>query len=161
MRREIIVAFDGSPHSRSAIEWAARECRARRAELTVCHVWDGPRAECEAVITEQQRRLAGRILFDGMGLAERLLSGREVRSILIRGTPGPELVSLSRAAEMLVVGSRGLGGVAGLLIGSVSAHVAAHALCPVLVIPQAERPRGRVPRPSWWEWTDPPARWRP
>lgn len=139
MRREIIVAFDGSPHSRSAVEWAARECGARRVESTVCHVWDGPLAECEVAIAEQRRRLAGRILFEGVGLAERLLPGRDVRSIPARGTPGPELVSLSRAAEMLVVGSRGLGGVAGLLLGSVSAHVAAHALCPVLVVPQVEQ----------------------
>jgi nucleotide-binding universal stress UspA family protein len=134
MRREIIVAFDGSPHSRGAIEWAARECRAQRAELTVCHVWDGPRAEREAVITEQQRRLAGRILFEGVGLAERLLPGRDVRSILARGTPGPELVSLSRAAEMLAVGSRGLGRVRAQILGSVSQELLRRASCPVAIV---------------------------
>ncbi|MFB9681120.1 universal stress protein [Streptosporangium vulgare] len=141
MRREIIVAFDGSPHSRGAVEWAALECGARRAELTVCHVWDGPHAEREAAITEQRRRHAGRVLFEGVQLAERLLPGREVRSILARGAPGPELVSLSRTARILVVGSRGLGGLTGLLLGSVSAHVAAHAVCPVLVIPPHATPR--------------------
>ncbi|MFF5210604.1 universal stress protein [Streptosporangium sp. NPDC000396] len=114
MRREIIVAFDGSPQSRAAVEWAAQECRARLVELTVCHVWDGPRAEREAGVAERERRLAGRTLIDGVELAERLLPGRAVRSILARGAPGPELVSLSRAAEMLVIGRRGLGGVAEL-----------------------------------------------
>ncbi|SFJ88810.1 Nucleotide-binding universal stress protein, UspA family [Streptosporangium canum] len=138
MRREIVVGFDGSPQSRTAVEWAARECRTRRTELTVCHVWDGPHAEREAAITGQVRRLAGRTLIEGVELAERLLPGRSVRSIMARGNPGPELASLSRAAEMLVVGCRGLGGVAGLLLGSVSAHVATHALCPVLAVRPAD-----------------------
>ena len=88
MRREIIVACDGSPHSCGAIKWAAQECRAQRMELTLCHVWDGPRAEREAAITEQQRKLAGRVLFDGVGLAERLLPGRDVRSIWPGEPPG-------------------------------------------------------------------------
>lgn len=73
-----------------------------------------------------------------MELAEELLPGRVVRSILARGAPGSELVSLSRAAEMLVVGCRGLGGVTGLLLGSVSSHVAAHTLCPVLAVRRAD-----------------------
>ncbi|GAA2987310.1 universal stress protein [Streptosporangium longisporum] len=141
MKGEIIVAFDGSPHSRGAVEWAALECRAQRARLTVCHVWDGPHAEREAAITEQRRRLAEHVLLEGVRLAERLLPGQEVRSVLARGTPGPELVSLSRTARTLVVGSRGLGGLTGLLLGSVSAHAAAHAFCPVLVVP----PHARVP----------------
>ncbi len=140
MRREIVVAFDGSPHSRTAVEWAARECGARRVELTVCHVWDGPHAEREAAITGQERRLAGHTLLDGVQLAERLLPGRSVRSILSRGTPGPELVSLSRAAEILVVGRRGFGGITGLLLGSVSSHVVAHAPCPVLAVRQRPDP---------------------
>lgn len=138
MRREIVVGFDGSPQSRTAVEWAARECGTSRAELTVCHVWDGPHAEREAAITGQVRRSAGRTLIEGVELAEKLLPGRSVRSILARGTPGPELVSLSRMAEMLVVGCRGLGGVTGLLLGSVSAHVATHALCPVLAVRRAD-----------------------
>ncbi|MEU8379355.1 universal stress protein [Streptosporangium sp. NPDC048865] len=157
MKREIIVAFDGSPHSRDAVEWAALECRTRRAELTVCHVWDGPHAEREAAITEQRRRHAGRVLSEGAQLAERLLPGREVRAILARGAPGPELVSLSRTAEMLVVGSRGHGGLSGLLLGSVSAHVSGHAFCPVLVIPpHAHVPQPSCKKPSWTQWTDPP-----
>ncbi|MEU4410945.1 universal stress protein [Streptosporangium sp. NPDC023963] len=141
MRREIIVAFDGSPHSRRAVEWAALECVTQRAELTVCHIWDGPHAERETAITEQRRRHASHILLEGVQLAERLLPGREVRSILARGNPGPELVSLSRTARTLVVGSRGLGGLTSLLLGSVSAHVAAHAFCPVLVIPPHATPQ--------------------
>ncbi|WP_440073786.1 universal stress protein [Streptosporangium sp. OZ121] len=141
MRREVIVAFDGSPHSRGAVEWAALECGARWAKLTVCHVWDGPHAEREAAITEQRRRHAGRVLSEGVQLAERLLPGRDVGSILARGAPGSELVALSRTAKTLVIGSRGLGGLTGLLLGSVSAHVAAHAFCPVLVIPPHVTPQ--------------------
>ncbi|MEV7013386.1 universal stress protein [Streptosporangium sp. NPDC051022] len=143
MRREIVVAFDGSPHSRTAVEWAAGECRARRVELTVCHVWDGPRAGRGTTVPAGERGLAGHTLIDGVQLAERLLPGRAVRAILLRGTPGPELASVSRAAEMLVVGGRGTGGIAGSLLGSVSAHVTAHALCPVLAVPRRPDPAVR------------------
>ncbi|MEU8038489.1 universal stress protein [Streptosporangium sp. NPDC049078] len=143
-RREIVVGFDGSPQSRAAVEWAARECRTRWMELTVCHVWDGPHAEREAAVTGQRRAFAGGILTDGVELAERLLPGRTVRSILARGAAGPELVSLGRTARMLVVGRRGLGGVSGVLLGSVSAHVAAYAPCPVLAV---QRP-DVTPRPG-------------
>ncbi|MEU9836458.1 universal stress protein [Streptosporangium sp. NPDC048047] len=142
--REIVVAFDGSAQSRAAVEWAARACGVRGGRLTVCHVWDGPRAEREAAVTARERGLAGLVLSEGVELAERLLPGRAVRPVLLRGDPGAELVSLGRTAEMLVLGARGRGGTAGLLVGSVSAHVAAHAACPVLAVRGTESAAGRA-----------------
>ncbi|MEZ0075894.1 universal stress protein [Planotetraspora sp. GP83] len=134
MDREVIVAYDGSPPSRTAVEWAAGQCRAERAGLTICQVWAGPYASRAEATANGERRLASRCLAEGVELAERLLPGREIRPVLLHGDPREELVSLSRDASTLVVGHRGLGGFAGLLLGSVSAHAAAHASCPVVVV---------------------------
>jgi nucleotide-binding universal stress UspA family protein len=58
----------------------------------------------------------------------------EVRAEVIRGEPAEELAELSRDAQLMVVGSRGLGALSGLLLGSVSQHVLYHARCPVLIV---------------------------
>jgi nucleotide-binding universal stress UspA family protein len=60
--------------------------------------------------------------------------GVEVHGEPVRGTPGFALIEASRDADLVVVGSRGRGGFSGLLLGSTSAEVAAHAHCPVAVI---------------------------
>ncbi|MEV4460959.1 universal stress protein [Microbispora sp. NPDC049633] len=151
MRQEIVVAYDGTRQSRAAVEWAAAECRVRRrAGVTVCEVWDGPYPERAEAVAAEERRLAALRLFEGVRLAERLLPGREVRPVLVRGSPKDTLVALSREAAMLVMGHRahrGHGGrLAGLLFGSVSAYAAAHAACPVVVVgaPPPAPPAGGV-----------------
>ncbi|TQS21431.1 universal stress protein [Microbispora hainanensis] len=150
MKQEIVVAYDGTRQSRAAIEWAAAECRARhRAGVTVCHVWDGADPERAEAVAAEERRLAGLRLFEGVRLAERLLPGREVRPVLVRGDPRDTLVGLSGNAAMLVLGRRSVGGLArlaGLLHGSVSAYAAAHAACPVVVVgaPASGPPAGGV-----------------
>ncbi|MEU8174737.1 universal stress protein [Microbispora hainanensis] len=150
MKQEIVVAYDGTRQSRAAVEWAAAECRARRrAGVTVCHVWDGADPERAEAVAAEERRLAGLRLFEGVRLAERLLPGREVRPVLVRGDPRDTLVGLSGNAAMLVLGRRSAGGLArlaGLLHGSVSAYAAAHAVCPVVVVgaPGSAPPAGGV-----------------
>ncbi|WP_226873371.1 universal stress protein [Microbispora sitophila] len=147
MKQEIVVAYDGTRQSRAAIEWAAAECRVRhRAGVTVCQVWDGPYPERAEAVAAEERRLAGLRLFEGVRLAERLLPGREIRPVLVRGDPKDVLVGLSRNAAMLVLGHRSVRGLAGLLRGSVSAYAAAHAACPVVVVgaPASATPAGGV-----------------
>lgn len=136
----ILVGYDGSSGSQRALKWAAREARQRRVALTVCHAWTrghsgppgGPGQDDPA------RRSAERILASGL----RLTGSQQVRPLLAEGPAARTLCENSSDADMVVVGSRGLGGLPGLLLGSVSLQVAAHASGPVVVVRGHWRPAG-------------------
>ncbi|HUN31151.1 MAG TPA: universal stress protein [Trebonia sp.] len=137
----IIVGLDGSGHSDHALSWAAREAALRQVPLTVLSVhqpvitylgsavddaMDGPVTEGVRLAAQQR--------------ADRILECLEaappqVTVQSVGGSPAEELLKASKDAEMLVVGSRGAGGFARLVMGSVSAQVTRHAQCPVVVIP--------------------------
>lgn len=139
--RGIVVAVDGSPPSRVATDWAARDAALRGVPLTVVHVlpsngtWlDLPTSSDFAV--ERQRRGTA-VIDDALGLVSDALGAApdiEVNHRVLTGATVPELVDLSQSAELIVVGCRGLGGVKGLLLGSVSSGLVHHAHCPVAVI---------------------------
>jgi nucleotide-binding universal stress UspA family protein len=132
----VVVGVDGSPESRSALRWAARIADAIDARLEVLLAWEFvpsygwgavppppiPHAELEnqlaKIVTE---------VFEG-----KVPSG--LISRVVEGSAASSLVAESKNAQLVVVGSRGHGGFAGLLLGSVSAKVAEHAACPVLVV---------------------------
>ncbi|MBB4919784.1 universal stress protein [Streptosporangium saharense] len=147
----ILVGVDGSRSSLEAVSWAVREAGLRRTGLRVVHVmpaWplemtrDTPHAEI------------GRWMREG---AETTLDGaldriREeggdvevVSELLPGGDPRQALIEAAAHAELLVVGSHGLGGFEGMLLGSVALGVAGHAPCPVAVVRRRPaEPRGRV-----------------
>ncbi len=139
----IIVGVDGSGHSQRALEWAAREAGTRQTSLTVLTVrqaiagWTG--APVVYPLTggptlEDARELVQRETDKAL---EAIVGQRpaEVTVRVIDGFPADELLRAAEDAEMLVVGSRGVGGFARLLMGSVSSQVTHHAKCPVVVIP--------------------------
>ena len=139
----IVVGVDGSEHSVISLEWAVREAAVRNAALTVITVQsvaagyfgspvvlptDEPAREqlWQAANESVDKVLAG--LGDGLKPAS-----VTVRAIV--GFPARELIDASRGADMLVVGSRGVGGFTRLMMGSVSSQVAQHAYCPIVIIP--------------------------
>ncbi|CAM5239554.1 hypothetical protein GCM10010329_45460 [Streptomyces spiroverticillatus] len=147
----VITAVDGSDHSLKALEWALKAARARGTELLVVHVRTDhtkalpmlgsvplmpPSAEEEVPVLTDVRDL---------------LAGREdlppVRYETVNGSPAAELVELSTRAQLLVLGSRGRGGFASLLLGSVSRASTARAACPVVVVPHTAgaEPDGPAP----------------
>jgi nucleotide-binding universal stress UspA family protein len=140
--RGIVVGLDGSPASRVATDWAAREAALRGVPLTVLHVqpsdamepWlDVPVLDFAAEIERRSRH----IIDDALGLvsdAARDVGSIDVEHRVIVGPAVPALVDASKDADMVVVGCRGLGGVKGLLLGSVSSGLVHHAHCPVAVI---------------------------
>jgi nucleotide-binding universal stress UspA family protein len=131
----IIAGYDGSAGSEHALSWAAREARSRKVMLTVCHAC----APGFAVLGSEPdvglaRRDGERVIADGLRQAKDLMGSGKVRPLLISGRPTEVLCERSDDADMIIVGSRGRGGISGMLLGSVSWQVAAHAHCPVVVV---------------------------
>jgi nucleotide-binding universal stress UspA family protein len=142
----IIVGIDGSNHSQRALEWAVHEAAVRDVPLTVISVyravaglWGGP------MLYPQDADLSAQARKDAEDATEKAVAntgGARPASVTvreIRGIPAEELVRASEDADMIVVGSRGTGGFARLLLGSVSSQVVHHAHCPVVVIPATDR----------------------
>jgi nucleotide-binding universal stress UspA family protein len=140
----IIVGIDGSGHSEAALDWAIREAAIRNAPLTVLTVhevaasgWGGTVIyPADESIREQNRKAAQ----EAADRAAQKANGQQPPSITVRavsGTPAEVLIDASREADLLVVGSRGAGGFARLLMGSVSTEVSHHAVCPIVIVPAA------------------------
>lgn len=133
---EILAGYDGSSGSENALNWAAREARSRGIVLTVCYAWAPGFAPLpgEAAVVDLARQSGERVIADGLRHAKSVMGSREVRPLLIGGPATAVLCEHSHDACMVVVGSRGRGGIAGMLLGSVSWQLAAHAHCPVVVV---------------------------
>jgi nucleotide-binding universal stress UspA family protein len=139
----IVVGIDGSHHSTRALEWALKEAVLRHAPLTVLTVhsvpaspWTGNPVLAERDADDQERMLkaAEELTHTVIGqLGEARPDSVTVRSI--SGYPASELIEESRDADLVVVGSRGAGGFAKLLMGSISSQVVEHAHCPVVMVP--------------------------
>lgn len=140
----VIVGVDGSPSSRAAVEWAARDAQMRNVALKIVHVvapivtgtqgWSGVPIPTEyAQLQEDQAAQAIEQAHSAAHTAAPSHVDR-ISSEILHAPTVPALVELSTHAEMLVVGCRGHGGVPGVLLGSVSSGVAHYAHCPVAVI---------------------------
>lgn len=142
----MVVGVDGSEHSAAALRWAMEEARLRGAELVAVHAWTfvPPTAVAEPGMIP----VAATDLMDDLALerqaAERSLDdalasvlgddASSIERILGEGSPSEVLVDASADADLVVVGSRGRGGIKGALLGSVSQHLAQHAHCPVVIV---------------------------
>ncbi len=142
----IVVGVDGSEHSIEALRFALAEGRARGADVQAVITWSMP-AVTDAFGTSGLAGIDPQIFADGAKLlldqaVDAATDDADERAAIVRsvieGSAGHVLVELSRGADLLVVGSRGHGGFAGLLLGSVSNQCVHHAHCPVTVI----RPEG-------------------
>lgn len=135
----VVVGVDGSADSQKALRWAYDEARMHGAELLVVGArllppsypppnsgfeWSAegaPPARTAEMLDSSVKSVLGEDLPD-------------VRIAVVDGSPSGALIQASRDADLLVVGSRGYGAFAGMLLGSVSLHVATHASCPVVVV---------------------------
>ncbi len=137
----IVVGVDGSPASQQALRWARFLSETTNSPLAVVSVWDpsgvyGWAAGSWSAMPvdwnpslEAQRSLDSTV--DAVFGVQRPVG---LKSAVVEGNVARVLLEVTRGARMLVVGSRGHGGFAGLLLGSVSSACAEHATCPVLVV---------------------------
>ncbi|MGW3310065.1 universal stress protein [Streptomyces sp. NPDC001073] len=137
MVRSVVAGLDGSPESRAAAEWAAGEAELRGLPLKIVHVWvpaPDPLAQAPFIGAETQQQWSERIPREaGEGLRRRH-PGVDVTAEQVSGTPSDALVGAAKDAELLVLGSRGLSGVGGFLVGSVGLSVVARAELPLVLV---------------------------
>jgi nucleotide-binding universal stress UspA family protein len=145
---KIVVGVDGSEGAAEALRWALGEARLRRAKVLVVHAWTVPlvlsvpsdetfgvpepaasmQEVCAALHKEADNVLQGAL--EGIDADD-----VEVEAHVVEGKVVRVLVEAANDADILVVGSRGLGGFTGLLLGSVSQQCAHNAPCPLVIVP--------------------------
>ena len=136
----ILVGADGSEASRTALDYAVQIAPKLELPVHVLVVWDNP------VLVWGDAYSYSHETFESLKASAELLAANELARVfpeqppewitsgIRQGSPAPTLIDASQEASILVVGSRGHGGFAGLLLGSVSSACASHAHCPVLVV---------------------------
>jgi nucleotide-binding universal stress UspA family protein len=142
--KKIVVGVDGSAGSNAAIRWAIEEGKLRNEPVVIVHCWNvvppyggrfsygdvSMRPDDYAMFEQSARRLVDEMIADVP-----IDGDADVRKVVRFGSATEILIEESRQATMLVVGARGEGGFIGLLLGSVATKVAAHSVCPVVVVP--------------------------
>ncbi|MCU7729418.1 universal stress protein [Actinoplanes sp. KI2] len=140
----IIVGADGTENSKAAVRWAAREAQRRGLPLRVTHVydweWREARYDSSNVYVDDPRRHAEGVTATAAYEARVVAPKLEVESDPVIGHPVARLLAETEHGQLTVLGSRGRGGFASLLLGSVSQRVATHAPTSVVVV----RGRGDV-----------------
>lgn len=135
--RMIVVGIDGSPSSREALCWAVRQAALTGSVVDAVIAWHDPSSydgygwliADTSYAEDAAKTLSGTV--DSVITAG---SGVTVRQRVVEGHPAQVLLDAADSADLLVVGSRGHGGFARMLLGSVSQHCVEHSSCPVLVI---------------------------
>ncbi|MDQ0958082.1 nucleotide-binding universal stress UspA family protein [Streptomyces sp. B4I13] len=140
MLRPIVVGLDGSPESLAAADWAAREAQRRGLPLRLVHAWiwqphDVPVSED----LETQKQWALRTLREAKEDLTARYPDLPVDTGQVSDLAAPVLLDQAEGAEMLVLGSRGHGAIAGFLLGSVGQQVLARAKSPVVMVRANER----------------------
>ncbi|MGC0400500.1 nucleotide-binding universal stress UspA family protein [Streptomyces sp. SAI-126] len=139
MDRHVAVGIDGSPESLAAAHWAAREALRRGAELQLVHAWQvhvRPPANVPMGMTE--RGWAKQILAEASNSVRAAHPALSIADRQVQESPVAALLEAAERADLLVLGSRGLSGVAGFLLGSVSQRVLARSPRPVVLVRTGE-----------------------
>jgi nucleotide-binding universal stress UspA family protein len=136
--RTIVVGTDGSDGSKTAVRWAAREAERRGALLRIVHAfdweWHAARYSIGREYLDEARQHADAVVANATDEARMVAPAIRIQADALIGNPAPQLLDSAADADLLVVGNRGRGGFASLLLGSVSQRLSLHAPCPVVVV---------------------------
>ncbi len=146
----IVVGVDGSEHARRTLQWAVDEARLRKSVVIAVHAYTiptffatpepilgAPPSLPDPSLIDRLEEAAERMLADEIDQVDG--DGVTIERRVATGSASDALLQAAREGDLLVVGSRGLGGFKGLLLGSVSQQVVHHAPCPVVIVPSADR----------------------
>jgi nucleotide-binding universal stress UspA family protein len=140
----VVVGYDGSQASTAALRWATAEAVREHAPLHIVEIFEleivsrpspGKVVPLAALRTARERGLEA--LADGIRLQHPRL---DVQTFLLEGSPAASLIEQTAQARIVVLGSRGLGGFSGAVLGSVAVQVSAHAHSPVVIVPADTQP---------------------
>ncbi|UIZ92074.1 universal stress protein [Corynebacterium sp. CNCTC7651] len=137
---DVVVAVDGSPASDNAVRWAANTAMKRDVPLRLASSYTMPQfLYAEGMVPPQElfddlQRETMRKIDDAREIALQVAPDLRIGHAVAEGSPIDMLLEMSRDAGMIVMGSRGLGGLSGMVLGSVSGAVVSHANCPVVVV---------------------------
>lgn len=140
-RVKIVVGVDGSEHSDRAVAWALEEARMRQAKIQLVTAWHIPSfvyggpgfaPQISAAVDDTFRGVAEEV--SNTATEQVRSAGIDVEATVVQDQAADALIEAAKDANLLVVGSRGHGGFAGLLLGSVSAQCAHHAPCPLVIV---------------------------
>lgn len=142
--RTIVLGLDGSPGAQQALDYALQEASEKRATLRVVSAWHVPTIVYAGGIAppvdlDGFREGAEADAREAVTRASEEAKDVPVETVVREGQAAEVLLEASKDADLLIVGSRGLGGFSGLLLGSVSQQCAHHAHCPVVIVRGRER----------------------
>jgi nucleotide-binding universal stress UspA family protein len=138
--KTVVVGVDGSPGSRKALIWAAAEAADHQADLVALNVSELPVPPPSGAPSVPERAVAEKSAYTADDLLNEIkeVLGEDPPVVVLpsikHGNPAKTLIEQSADADLLVVGTRGHGGFRGLVLGSVSQHVAGYAQCSVTVV---------------------------
>lgn len=134
MTHRIVVGVDGSDQGNASLRWALAEAEIHGSELTAVFAWQIPFIEIPGAFERQEiEGLAKDFLVKAVAAVEPDPKV-PVHLFVAQGDVSEALIHASKDADLLVLGSRGRGGFAGLRLGSVSQECVAHAKCPVVIV---------------------------
>ncbi|GAA3039312.1 universal stress protein [Streptomyces glomeratus] len=139
MAQHVTAGVDATAEGLAAAHWAAREALRRGAGLRLVHAWRGQPGSVPPVSADTARRhVAERTLRRSAASVRAAHPGLRVEDVLLSDSPVTVLLAVAEEAEVLVLGSHGLGRIAGFALGSVSQRVLARSSCPVVLVRAGE-----------------------
>ncbi|WP_017573236.1 universal stress protein [Nocardiopsis halotolerans] len=148
----VVIGLDGTPASHAALVWATEEAARRGVQLRIVHgvgtpVVTGAHGASGRATVEDLREAGHDLLTAGAAYADQARPEVDVATVLAPEDAPAALLDEALPEDVIVVGTRGLGGVRAIMLGSVSVRASSEAPCPVVVVPHVENPpphRGRV-----------------
>ena len=144
MTHRIVVGVDGSEHGNAALRWAGEEAKVHNGEIVAVFAWQLPFVGIPGAFDRQEMEQTCKAFLAGAVDAVFPVPEVPISEFVAEGDVSASLIEASRGADMLVLGSRGRGGFAGLKLGSVSQECVQHATCPVVIIKGARDSGGDV-----------------